>query len=85
MDIGARPDHSDATLVDHLGIGTYRAEVPVTSDKSSDYQCLVGRGVLSDSEGDLHCGPHRRGARRAVQPVWWLAPRPAPVSPLKYS
>ena len=24
-------------------------------------------------------------ATRAVQPVWWLAPRPTPVSPLKYS
>ena len=24
-------------------------------------------------------------ATRAVQPVWWLAPRPAPVSPWKYS
>src|SRR6185295_4085279 len=24
-------------------------------------------------------------ATRAVQPVWWLAPTPAPVSPSKYS
>ena len=24
-------------------------------------------------------------ATNDVQPVWWLAPRPAPVSPLKYS
>ena len=24
-------------------------------------------------------------ATSAVQPVWWLAPRPAPVSPWKYS
>ena len=24
-------------------------------------------------------------ATSAVHPVWWLAPRPAPVSPLKYS
>ena len=24
-------------------------------------------------------------ATRPVQPVWWLAPRPAPVSPWKYS
>ena len=27
----------------------------------------------------------RRGATRAVQPVWWLAPSPAPLSPWKYS
>ena len=26
-----------------------------------------------------------RGATRAVHPVWWLAPRPAPLSPWKYS
>jgi hypothetical protein len=25
------------------------------------------------------------GATNAVQPVWWLAPRPRPVSPWKYS
>ena len=24
-------------------------------------------------------------ATRPVQPVWWLAPRPAPLSPWKYS
>ena len=24
-------------------------------------------------------------AMRPVQPVWWLAPRPAPLSPWKYS
>ena len=27
----------------------------------------------------------RRRATRPVQPVWWLAPRPAPLSPWKYS
>ena len=27
----------------------------------------------------------RRRAMRPVQPVWWLAPRPAPMSPWKYS
>ena len=27
----------------------------------------------------------RRGATRPVHPVWWLAPRPAPLSPWKYS
>src|SRR5918996_1104007 len=29
--------------------------------------------------------PQSREATRAVQPVWWLAPRPRPVSPSKYS
>src|SRR3954453_8355154 len=27
----------------------------------------------------------RERVTRAVQPVWWLAPRPRPVSPSKYS
>jgi hypothetical protein len=31
------------------------------------------------------CGRSTRSAARAVQPVWWLAPSPAPVSPWKYS
>ncbi len=35
----------------------------------------------------LHHSPlcWRSLATRAVHPVWWLAPRPAPSSPLKYS
>src|SRR5262245_13426769 len=54
--------------------------------------CLPGK--CSPAElmplGDYECTARgRRSAKRlaisAVQPVWWLAPRPWPVSPWKYS
>ena len=42
-------------------------------------------GVSSASSAVMRPKRSRRPAMRPVQPVWWLAPRPAPMSPWKYS
>src|SRR6476469_1473774 len=53
---------------------------------------FFGRAVhlQTDHERSLYLVPGgplcwRSLATRPVQPVWWLAPRPLPVSPWKYS
>jgi len=43
--------------------------------------CSVSSMILASTRPNRS----RRGATRPVQPVWWLAPSPAPLSPWKYS
>lgn len=70
--------------------GSTGADVGLRSSftKNLSYLFAIVRALSTMSESGRcfeGAGSRSRVAMRAVQPVWWLAPRPAPVSPWKYS
>ena len=52
------------------------------ADYSFAYALFAGREELRTIEPAKELDQFRDGPR---QPVWWLGPRPAPLSPWKYS
>ncbi len=65
---------------------------PGAADGQSPDTCSLTRRawrfsveILSASSAVRRPKRSRTRAMRPVQPVWWLAPRPAPLSPWKYS
>src|SRR4029450_1827700 len=55
---------------------------PADSTAESKYAILPPWSACS---GVMVAKPRMSSATVPVQPVWWLAPRPAPLSPWKYS
>jgi len=66
----AAPEFSQATCLS--GVGSFLANAPALP---ADRSCCPS--IRPKSSINLATIP--------VQPVWWLAPRPAPLSPWKYS
>ena len=62
------------------------ASMPSAIARSS-FERTEGRlqAVVRTSSAVMPCSRVALRATSPVQPVWWLAPRPAPLSPWKYS
>src|SRR5260370_5782042 len=96
VDLLVRPVEADAEYLDHdppavgclvdrgLGDVAQRGAVRDAGGHGYGFHAHPPRVGVAGM-GRVVVRPAMRSATRPVQPVWWEAPRPMPVSPWKYS